>query len=82
MPTYEYECTKCKHRFDIFQNMTAEPLKKCPECKGKLERLIGKGAGIIFKGSGFYATDYKKQSSSACSEGGKGDACKGCPHAK
>lgn len=61
MPTYEYECEKCGHKFEAFQNMTAEPLKKCPKCKGKIRRLIGAGAGLIFKGSGFYATDYKKK---------------------
>ena len=51
MPTYEYECTKCGHRFEKFQQMTAAPLKKCPECEGKLRRLIGMGAGVIMKGS-------------------------------
>ena len=59
MPTYEYECEKCGHRFEVFQSITAEPLKKCQKCKGNLRRLIGVGAGIIFKGSGFYATDYR-----------------------
>lgn len=60
MPTYEYECEKCGYKFEVFQSMTAEALKKCPKCKGKIRRLIGAGAGLIFKGSGFYATDYKK----------------------
>jgi len=60
MPTYEYECAGCGHRFDAFQSITARPLKKCPECgKRELQRLIGTGAGIIFKGSGFYQTDYR-----------------------
>ena len=63
MPTYEYECLKCKHKFEKFQNMTEEPLKVCPKCGGKLHRLIGRGAGIIFKGKGFYHTDYKKRGS-------------------
>lgn len=58
MPTYEYECLKCKHRFDRFQSMSAEPVKICPECGGPVERLISGGAGVIFKGSGFHATDY------------------------
>ncbi len=62
MPTYEYKCCKCGHQFEKFQSMTAEPLKKCPECKGKVKRLIGTGAGIIFKGDGFYCTDYRKSS--------------------
>ena len=60
MPTYEYECTKCNYRFEEFQGITEAPLKVCPKCKGKLRRLITGGAGVIFKGSGFYVTDYKK----------------------
>jgi putative FmdB family regulatory protein len=62
MPTYEYECTKCDHQFERFQSMSDEPLKRCPECRCKVKRLIGTGAGIIFKGSGFYQTDYRTQS--------------------
>jgi putative FmdB family regulatory protein len=57
MPTYEYECTKCGHTFERFQQMTADPLRKCPECGGKLRRLIGIGAGVIMKGSGAHTTD-------------------------
>ena len=60
MPTYDYACSACGHRFEKFHSMTAEPLRQCPECnQDTLERLIGPGAGIIFKGSGFYQTDYK-----------------------
>lgn len=60
MPTYEYECPACGHRFEEFQSMTAKPLKVCPKCgKRQLKRLIGTGAGLIFKGSGFYSTDYR-----------------------
>jgi putative FmdB family regulatory protein len=59
MPTYEYECKKCGHPFEAFQSITAKPLQKCPQCGGKVRRLIGRGAGIIFKGSGFYQTDYR-----------------------
>ena len=59
MPTYEYECQKCGHEFEKFQSMKDEPLKRCPECRGKVKRLFGTGAGIIFKGSGFYETDYR-----------------------
>jgi len=63
MPTYDYVCDACKHEFEEFQMMSAKPLKKCPECgKNKLRRLIGTGAGIIFKGSGFYETDYRSDS--------------------
>lgn len=65
MPTYEYECLECKHRFDAFQSMTADPLEKCIKCKGKVRRLISAGAGIIFKGSGFYVNDYKKSAAPA-----------------
>lgn len=66
MPTYEYECEKCGHRFEAFQSMTDEPLRECPTCTGPVRRLIGLGAGFIFKGSGFYSTDYRK---GACPEG-------------
>ncbi len=59
MPTYEYECQKCGHKFEEFQSMKDAPLTKCPACKGKVKRLIGAGAGFIFKGSGFYITDYR-----------------------
>ena len=61
MPTYDYECTKCGNEFEVFQKMTDKHLSKCPKCHGKVKRLIGAGAGIIFKGSGFYETDYKKK---------------------
>lgn len=63
MPTYEYVCDACQHQFELFQSITAEPQKKCPECgKHKLRRLIGPGAAIVFKGSGFYKTDYRSES--------------------
>lgn len=63
MPTYEYVCDACQHQFELFQSITAEPEKQCPECgKKKLRRLIGPGAAIVFKGSGFYKTDYRSQS--------------------
>jgi putative FmdB family regulatory protein len=63
MPTYDYECESCGHQFEQFQSITARPTRKCPECcKMKLRRLIGAGAGVIFKGSGFYQTDYRSES--------------------
>ena len=65
MPTYQYECDACGHGFEEFQSMTAAKLRKCPKCgKNKLQRLIGTGTGIIFKGTGFYQTDYKNKGSS------------------
>jgi putative FmdB family regulatory protein len=63
MPTYEYKCAKCNYTFEVFQKMSEEPLKECPKCKGSVKRLIGTGAGTIFKGSGFYHTDYKNKPS-------------------
>lgn len=63
MPTYEYACTKCGHEMEAFQSMKDAPLTKCPSCKkAGLKRKIGGGAGLIFKGTGFYNTDYKKKS--------------------
>lgn len=63
MPTYEYECQKCGHQFEEFQSITAEPLKTCPQkgCRGKVKRLISAGGGLLFKGSGFYITDYRSE---------------------
>jgi len=72
MPTYEYACRACGHEFELFQSMTAPVKKKCPECgKLKLERLIGTGAGVIFKGSGFYETDYRSESYKKAAEAEK-----------
>lgn len=63
MPTYDYHCTACKHEFEEFQAMSAKALTKCPKCgKPKLERKIGIGAGVLFKGGGFYETDYRSDS--------------------
>ncbi len=75
MPTYEYECTKCGHHLEKFQQMTDKPLRKCPECGGKLKRLIGAGAGIILKGSNSPATDHS--SSSGASRCGTSSPCCG-----
>ena len=63
MPTYDYKCSNCGHRFEYFQPMSAKALTECPQCKGMLKRIIGTGAGPIFKGSGFYQTDYKANTS-------------------
>lgn len=63
MPTYDYECLECKNRFEIFHSMKDDPIQKCQKCGGKVKKLIGAGAGIIFKGSGFYVNDYGKSSS-------------------
>ena len=76
MPTYEYQCDGCSHNFDEFQSINDKPLKKCPACgKHRLRRVFGAGAAIIFKGSGFYQTDYRsesyKQAAKADQEGGK-----------
>ncbi len=66
MPTYEYECDNCSYMFEKLQSMLDKKLKKCPKCKKlRLHRLIGSGSGIIFKGSGFYETDYKNKGSSS-----------------
>jgi putative FmdB family regulatory protein len=84
MPTYEYECKGCGHRFEQSQSITAAPIKICPECqKNKVVRLIGAGSGLIFKGSGFYATDYRKGSpgpSGPCPSSGSKPGCASCPN--
>lgn len=81
MPTYDYKCNACGHAFEEFQSMSAPLLKKCPKCgKLKLERLIGTGAALMFKGSGFYITDYRSDSYKKAAEadmgGGKSDSAK------
>jgi putative FmdB family regulatory protein len=59
MPSYDYVCTSCGHEFELVQKMTDPPRKRCPKCRKKVERKIGAGAGLLFKGSGFYITDYR-----------------------
>ena len=72
MPTYEYQCSACKHAFELFQSMTAPTKRKCPKCgKTTLQRLIGAGAGIIFKGGGFYQTDYRSEGYAKAAEADK-----------
>lgn len=91
MPTYEYQCKKCAHQFEVFQQITEKPLKNCPECQGPVKRLISTGGGFIFKGSGFYATDYRskeykekkkqegKSEGTTCPTSTNNEACKKCP---
>src|SRR3954462_73731 len=72
MPTYDYSCDACKHEFEVFEPITAEPQKKCPKCKKTtLRRLFGAGGGLIFKGSGFYQTDYRPDSYKKAAEADK-----------
>ena len=89
MPTYEYKCRKCGNTFELSQSMTSKPKAKCPKCAGSAKRLIGNCAGIIFKGSGFYETDYKRKSPSGKDISDKKDPacsmnkdCKSCPGPK
>jgi putative FmdB family regulatory protein len=91
MPTYEYQCEKCAHKFEAFQQISQEPLRSCPVCRGPLKRLISAGAGFIFKGPGFYATDYRsreykdkqkqeaKADTTASSASKNNEGCKKCP---
>ena len=85
MPTYDYRCRKCGHRFELFHSIKDDKPKRCPKCKGRADRLISGGAGILFKGSGFYITDYrsshykeraKQEGSGGKSEGGSGEGSK------
>lgn len=72
MPTYDYECMACGHEEEIFQSMLDEPKKRCPKCKKmKFRRMIGTGAGLVFKGTGFYETDYKKKGGGSEDRSGK-----------
>jgi len=70
MPTYQYKCPECGYEFEEFQRMADPPIEVCPKCKGKTHRLISGGAGFLFKGSGFYATDYR---SASYKEGARND---------
>ncbi|ADB17693.1 regulatory protein, FmdB family [Pirellula staleyi DSM 6068] len=75
MPTYDYECSACGHKFEEFQSISAELLTKCPKCKKKkLVRLFGAGAAVMFKGSGFYTTDYRSESYKSAAASDKSSA--------
>lgn len=75
MPTYDYQCNACGHKFELFQQMSDPVKRKCPKCgKPKLERLIGTGAGVLFKGGGFYETDYRSDSYTKAAEAEKKSA--------
>ena len=88
MPTYQYECSGCGHSFEVMQSMTEPKLKRCPHCaKTKLNRLIGGGSGFIYKGGGFYETDYKQKKAApapACpaKDTSPGSSCACCPKNK
>jgi len=93
MPTYEYECKTCSHSFEVFQSMSDQPLKDCPECGKEVRRLIFGGTGVIFKGSGFYVTDKSKSAKTetktdkteakpACPKADTGASCAKCPAAQ
>lgn len=73
MPTYEYECGKCGETLEIFQKITDPPRKRCPKCRGALRRRVGTGAGVLFKGAGFYATDYRSESYKKAASAEKSD---------
>src|ERR1700716_1153016 len=78
MPTYEYKCDACGHAFEKFQSITSSPIKKCPKCgKSKVRRLIGTGSGMIFKGSGFYTTDYRSENYQKSAKAEKGESTGG-----
>jgi putative FmdB family regulatory protein len=68
MPTYDYVCTVCSHEFEAFHGINENPVKECPECGSAVERKIGAGTGLLFRGSGFYITDYKKKKESTPTE--------------
>lgn len=88
MPTYGYECSACGHQFEKFQSMNDQPIRKCPACgKKKVQRMISGGAGVLFKGSGFYQTDYRSKGYKESAKKDKAPtsapvcsgACKSCP---
>jgi putative FmdB family regulatory protein len=83
MPTYEYECLCCGEKFDVFQKMTEEHLRECRKCRGKVRRLVGTGAGVLYRGGGFYTTEYRSESykREAQAEKTAGSVAPACPAA-
>ncbi|MCA9742631.1 MAG: zinc ribbon domain-containing protein [Deferribacteres bacterium] len=81
MPTYDYRCKTCGHQFEVFHSISAEPVQACPNCNGngQVERLINGGIGLIFKGSGFYLTDYAKSNSSSATSTTSSDSTSDSP---
>jgi putative FmdB family regulatory protein len=80
VPTYGYRCTKCGHQFEVFQRMSDEPIRTCPKCEGEVTKILYP-SGVLFKGSGYYSTDYKGSGSSASSNG-SGSTTESKPEAK
>ncbi|MCL2805158.1 MAG: hypothetical protein FWD26_04390 [Treponema sp.] len=82
MPTYEYECKSCSHNFEVFQSMKDQPIEDCPKCNKEVRRIIFGGAGVIFKGSGFYVTDKSKAATQGVAQGAaqpkKPESCAQC----
>lgn len=80
MPHYDYRCDQCGYIFEVFQKISEDRLSLCPECSGSITRLIGGGAGIIFKGNGFYSTDYRKSAPPVCEKkSADNPVCEACP---
>jgi putative FmdB family regulatory protein len=77
MPTYVYECERCHHRFELFQGIADPPRQRCPRCRGKVRRLLSTGGGLVFRGSGFYETDYKRKERRPPEETGSRESSKG-----
>ena len=74
MPNYDYRCLSCGHQYELFQSMSEKPATQCPKCGKKVQRLIGGGSGVSFKGTGFYETDYKKSGASSDAKSGSTDS--------
>lgn len=74
MPTYEYRCSSCQHEFEKFQRMSEDPVAECPSCGAASERRLSGGAGLLFKGSGFYITDYRSDSYKKAAKSDSGDS--------